>query len=104
MKADPRAGATETAPTGVVKWFDPRKRFGFILPDDGGPEVFVPAKALPRHRVTLKPGQEVEFDLFETPRGPQAAHVRPRPWRGLDSRIKAAWDRLFNADQAPERR
>lgn len=63
-------------PTGVVKWFDTRKRYGFILSDDGGSDVFVPAKALPRGCAVLKQGQAVTFDLFDTPRGLQAANVR----------------------------
>lgn len=65
-------------PTGVVKWFDLRKRYGFIVPDDCGPDVFVPAKALPRGRASLTQGQAVEFDLFDTPRGLQAVNVRLR--------------------------
>lgn len=47
---------------GVVKWFNPTKGFGFIQPDEGGPDVFVHISAVERAGMTLKEGQKVSFD------------------------------------------
>jgi cold shock protein len=63
--------------TGVVKWFDPRRRYGFIT-EDGGPEVFVHAnEVLATGASALREGQRVEFDVTQTAKGPQATSVRP---------------------------
>lgn len=60
---------------GRVKWFDPRKGYGFLVGDDGR-EVFVHYSALEGEGFrTLYEGQEVEFDVESTPRGPQAVNV-----------------------------
>jgi CspA family cold shock protein len=50
--------------TGLVEWYNPTKRFGFILPDDGGPAVFVHISALERAALpTLSKGQRVCYNL-----------------------------------------
>jgi cold shock protein len=49
---------------GTVKWFNPDKGFGFIQPDNGGPDVFVHISAVERAGFnTLKEGQKVSFEL-----------------------------------------
>ena len=59
--------------TGTVKWFNPEKGFGFIVPDEGGNDVFVHISAVQEAGLqTLKEGQKVSFDLQEN-RGKQAA-------------------------------
>ena len=59
--------------TGTVKWFDPKKGFGFIVPDDGGQDVFVHITAVEAAGMkSLDEGQKVSFDLEEN-RGRQAA-------------------------------
>lgn len=59
--------------TGTVKWFNPEKGYGFIVPDDGGKDVFVHITAVEAAGLkTLDEGQKVEFDLEEN-RGKQAA-------------------------------
>ncbi len=60
---------------GKVKWFNDAKGFGFIM-RDGGDDVFVHYTAIQSdgHR-TLNEGQEVEFDLYDGPKGPQAQNV-----------------------------
>lgn len=63
-------------PTGKVKWFDADKGFGF-LSQDGGPDVYVHAEALPEGMAkTIKPGTRVEFGIAQGRRGEQALQVR----------------------------
>ena len=60
---------------GKVKWFNGEKGFGFIEVD-GGDDVFVHFSAIQGDGFkTLEEGQEVEFDIVEGNRGPQAANV-----------------------------
>lgn len=50
--------------TGVVKWFNGQKGFGFIQPDSGGPDVFVHISAVERAGLSgLKDGQKISYDL-----------------------------------------
>ncbi|MBQ8699359.1 MAG: cold shock domain-containing protein [Schwartzia sp.] len=60
---------------GKVKWFSGEKGYGFIEREDGG-DVFVHFSAiLDEGYQTLTDGQEVEFEIVEGARGPQAANV-----------------------------
>ncbi|MFA8439987.1 cold-shock protein CspD [Pueribacillus sp. YX66] len=60
---------------GKVKWFNAEKGFGFIEVD-GGDDVFVHYSAIQTEGFkTLEEGQEVEFEIVEGNRGPQAANV-----------------------------
>lgn len=60
---------------GKVKWFDPKKGYGFIISDEGN-EVFVHYSGLKMDGFKkLKHGQEVSYDVFEGERGPQAKDV-----------------------------
>lgn len=59
--------------TGTVKWFNAEKGFGFIVPDDGGKDVFVHITAVEAAGFkTLDEGQKLEFELQDN-RGKQAA-------------------------------
>lgn len=52
--------------TGTVKFYNDQKGFGFITPDEGGPDVFVHATALERAGLRgLREGQKVTFDTRE---------------------------------------
>ena len=60
---------------GKVKWFNQEKGFGFIEREEGD-DVFVHFSAINEEGFkTLAEGQEVEFEIVEGPRGPQAANV-----------------------------
>ena len=60
--------------TGRVKWFDAKKGFGFIAPDDGGTDVFVHATALERAGMNgLREGQKVSFDTAKDQRSGKTA-------------------------------
>ena len=62
--------------TGLVKWFDAGKGFGFISPQDGSKDVFVHFSAIASNGFkTLAEGQHVEFSIQDSPRGPSAAEV-----------------------------
>jgi len=51
-------------PTGTVKWFNTQKGFGFIAPEQGGPDAFVHISAVERAGLRdLREGQKVDFEL-----------------------------------------
>ena len=61
--------------TGTVKWFDSAKGYGFIERDDGD-DVFVHFSAIQDDGYkSLEEEQEVEFEIVEADRGPQAENV-----------------------------
>ena len=60
---------------GKVKWFNAEKGFGFITSDEGK-DIFVHFSAIQDEGFkTLNEGQDVEFEIVEGARGPQAANV-----------------------------
>jgi len=62
--------------TGTVRWFNAEKGYGFISRSDGT-DVFVHQSAiLSEGYRTLQEGQQVEFDVEESPKGLKAANVR----------------------------
>lgn len=63
---------------GTVKFFDPARGFGFVVPDDGVREVFVHSSVLLRSGMTdLAPGQRVYVHAENVPRGLQATDIEP---------------------------
>jgi len=61
--------------TGVVKWFNAAKGYGFIRRSDGD-DVFVHYSAIQMSGYrTLEEGMQVEFEVQEGPKGPQAVNV-----------------------------
>ncbi|MDQ2955021.1 MAG: cold-shock protein [Pseudomonadota bacterium] len=59
---------------GTVKFFNAQKGFGFIVQDDGGPDVFVHISAVERAGMTnLAEGQKVKFDVQADPRSGKSA-------------------------------
>ncbi|APW68961.1 TPA: cold-shock protein [Salmonella enterica] len=62
--------------TGLVKWFNPEKGFGFITPKDGSKDVFVHFSAIQSNGFrALNENQEVEFSVEQGPKGPSAVNV-----------------------------
>jgi CspA family cold shock protein len=63
--------------TGIVKWFNDAKGFGFITPDGGGKDVFCHQTVIQSTGFrSLTEGQKVEFDVKQGPKGLQAENVR----------------------------
>jgi len=61
---------------GVVKWYDPARGFGFILPNDGGKDIFVHITALRRCGIELlEPGQPVRMMVSQAKRGREASSI-----------------------------
>lgn len=62
--------------TGIVKWFNAEKGFGFITPDGGGEDLFVHHSAIQMQGYRdLPEGQRVEFEVTQGQKGLQASNV-----------------------------
>ncbi|MCM3658114.1 cold-shock protein [Agromyces mediolanus] len=63
--------------TGIVKWFNTEKGFGFIAPDDGSADVFAHFSAITGNGYReLAENQRVEFDVEQGQKGLQATNIR----------------------------
>ncbi|EHP44147.1 hypothetical protein OR16_04187 [Cupriavidus basilensis OR16] len=63
--------------TGIVKWFNNEKGFGFITPNDGGKDLFAHhTEILGTGFKSLEEGARVEFEVTQGKKGPQASQVR----------------------------
>jgi len=63
--------------TGVVKWFNDAKGFGFVTPDDVGEDLFARFSAIQMNGFkTLKEGQKVSFEVTQVPKGKQASNIQ----------------------------
>ncbi|BDT58971.1 MULTISPECIES: cold-shock protein [Massilia] len=64
--------------TGIVKWFNDSKGFGFITPDEGGEDLFAHFSAIQSTGFkSLQENQRVSFDVTTGPKGKQAANIQP---------------------------
>ena len=62
--------------TGSVRWFNKSKGYGFIQPDDGSRDVFVHFSAIQTEGFkTLQEGEKVQFEIVDSPKGPNAKDV-----------------------------
>lgn len=62
--------------SGSVKWFDPGKGFGFIVPDSGGPDILLHANVLRNFgQSSVADGSGIEVEVQDTQRGQQAVTV-----------------------------
>ena len=63
--------------TGMVKWFNNAKGFGFILPEGGGADIFAHYSTINMDGYkTLKAGQAVTFDTINGPKGLHATNIQ----------------------------
>lgn len=64
--------------SGTVKWFNDKKGFGFITPDEGGDDLFVHFSEVKMDGfVSLREGQKVEYEVGQGRKGPCAVNVTP---------------------------
>lgn len=62
---------------GTVKWFSAEKGFGFIVPEDGGKDLFVHHSNIDMSGFkSLQDGQKVEYEAGQGKKGPEATKVR----------------------------
>lgn len=66
---------SEGRQTGQVKFFDSRKGFGFIKPDDGSRDVFISLNALPKDCTALTPDQRCSYAVSDGKKGPFAKEL-----------------------------
>lgn len=63
--------------TGIVKWFNDSKGFGFVTPDNGGEDLFAHFSAINMNGFkTLCEGQKVSFDITQGQKGKQASNIQ----------------------------
>ncbi|AZY50862.1 cold-shock protein [Bordetella avium] len=63
--------------TGIVKWFNAEKGYGFILPDDGGKDLFAHYSEIRSEGYkSLQENQRVSFEIGEGPKGPSAKDIK----------------------------
>lgn len=64
--------------TGIVKWFNDSKGYGFITPDGGGEDLFAHFSEIKTNGFkSLKENQRVSFEVTTGPKGKQAANIQP---------------------------
>ncbi len=62
--------------TGIVKWFNAAKGYGFITPDEGGKDVFVHISAVQQAGFhSLDEGQRISYEAVNEPRGMKATNI-----------------------------
>ncbi len=85
-------------PTGTVKWFNNAKGYGFILPDEGGEDLFAHYSAIQMEGYkTLKAGQLVAFDITKGDKGYHATNI-------ISSDAEHAEDHAVASNGSTERR
>lgn len=73
--------------TGIVKWFNNAKGYGFICPQNGGQDVFAHFSSIEMDGYRfLKAGQAVSFEVHEGPKGLHANHIQPIESKGTVSK------------------
>jgi CspA family cold shock protein len=69
---------TNTNQTGIVKWFNETKGYGFITPDGGGKDLFAHFRDIQGGDgyKTLAENARVQFEVIQGAKGPQASNIR----------------------------
>lgn len=74
--------------TGTVKWFNNAKGYGFILPDNGGEDLFAHYSSIEMEGYkTLKAGQMVSFDIIEGDKGLHATNITAQAEADIDATV-----------------
>lgn len=61
---------------GTVKWFNKDKGFGFVMPDEGGRDIYIQLTNIDTPDGNLADGQRVEYEESMGRKGPEAIHVK----------------------------
>ena len=65
-------------PRGTVKWFSNEKGYGFVEPEEGGEDLFIHYSDIEGTGYkSLEEGDEVEYEVEDSPKGPRAVNVLP---------------------------
>ncbi len=88
----------------VVKWFDAKKGYGFIVHPDGGGDIFVHYSQIQTEKrfKTLRTGQVVDFELKDGPKGLHAHEVVPHDEDAADSYEPAEASGAFSMSGRPQ--
>ena len=83
LAAARKSRSVDEVKTGVIKWFNPKKGFGFITRDDGGKDVVAMAKdiqisGIESGYIAISEGLKVIFTLYEDAKGPKSKNIIPR--------------------------
>jgi len=62
---------------GTIRWYNKEKGFGFIIPDDGGKDLYVQSSHIETSDHDLTDFQRVEYETTVGRKGPEAINVRP---------------------------
>ena len=77
--------------TGQIKWFDPKKGYGFIVGAEEGKDVFVHYTSIEGTGFrSLKDGERVEYELVQSEKGLHARNVRPVAEKASKPRKKSS--------------
>jgi CspA family cold shock protein len=93
-------------PTGKIQSIAVNKGFGFVRPEDGGPDLFFHRSAVRGEFTALRPGMPVTYEQDEAAEKPRASSVQPaqsRPGRPPDSGGRATGTRRTGREQRPVR-
>ena len=89
--------------TGIVKWFNDAKGFGFIEPDEGGGDVFAHFSAIAMDGFrTLKQGARVQYEVSDGPKGKLALNIKPETGTGEAPRQALNGERRTSRVRAPQ--
>jgi CspA family cold shock protein len=61
---------------GTVRWYNQDRGFGFIIPDDGGKDIYVQSTNIETPDKNIADNQRVEYEATLGRKGPEATHVR----------------------------
>lgn len=86
--------------TGIVKWFNNAKGFGFILPDEGGEDLFAHYSSIEMDGYkTLKAGQAVCFDILDGDKGLHATNITANTNAAIDKDATTSTLNSADSDQ-----